>query len=253
MDSEAFLKKLETIPDVPALQNSVIKVNKMLQDYDTSIKRLTEVIEKDQAIVAKILRLVNSAFYGFRSKIGNIPHAIVVLGFNTVRNTVASVSIIRAFSQGKTLDGFEITNFWKHSIGVAVTSRYLSEQARLDAPDDCFIAGLLHDIGKVILSHHFTESFQQIWGLVLKDSSSFYEAEEKLLPLNHAQIGGHLARRWHFPETLIETIDYHHSPRKDVSNPDQLLIVHTADTIMNRYKPDLAVTRGLSPIAPEAR
>ncbi|MBE9571600.1 MAG: HDOD domain-containing protein, partial [Proteobacteria bacterium] len=151
MDAQTFFKKLDSIPDIPTLPSIVITVNKMLQDYDTSIKNLSKAIEKDQSMVTKILRLVNSTFYGFRSRIKNIPHAIIVLGFNTIRNAVVSVSVIKTFSEKDICEGVEIEEFWKHSVAVAVTSRYLAEQTRLDSPEDCFVSGLLHDIGKLVL------------------------------------------------------------------------------------------------------
>jgi len=253
LDAQTFLKKLDTIPDIPTLPTIVIKVNKMLQDHDTSIKNLSKVIEKDQGMVAKILRLVNSTFYGFRSRITNIPHAVIILGFNTIRNAVVSVSIIKAFSGKETFEGFTITEFWKHSIGVAVTSRYLAEQTRLDSPDDCFVSGLLHDIGKVVLSQYFTEFFGGVWKSVKEDGLSFYEAEQNMTPVNHAQIGGHLAKKWQFPTSLIDTITHHHGIRKSVSNLNQLIIVHTANNIVNSYKVDSGITPVFSAIDPEAK
>ena len=253
MDAQTFLKKLDSIPDIPTLPTIVIKVNKMLQDHDTSIKNLSKVIEKDQGMVAKILRLVNSTFYGFRSRITNIPHAVIILGFNTIRNAVVSVSIIKTFSGEKSFEGFEIKDFWRHSVAVAVTSRYLAEQTRLDSPDDCFVSGLLHDIGKVVLSQHFTVLFGLVWKSVKEDGLSFYEAEKKLLPVNHAQIGGHLAKKWQFPGSLIDSITYHHAIRKGVSNLNQLLIVHTANNIVNIYKVDTGIIPVFSSIDPEAK
>ena len=253
MDAQTFLKKLDSIPDIPTLPNIVIEVNKMLQDHDTSIKNLSKVIQKDQGMVTKILRLVNSTFYGFRSRITNIPHAVIILGFNTIRNAVVSVSIIKTFSGEKTFEGFEITDFWGHSIAVAVTSRYLAEQTRLDSPDDCFVSGLLHDIGKVILSQYFTELFDGVWKSIKEDGLSFYEAEQKLLPANHAQIGGHLAKKWQFPVSLIDTITHHHAIRKSVANLNQLIIVHAADNIVNSYKVDSGITPVFSSIDPEAK
>ena len=231
MDAETFWKMLDRIPDLPTLPHVVLEVNKMLQNYDTSIKKLSEIIEKDQAMVSKILRLVNSLFYGFRSKIRNIPHAIIVLGFNTTRNAVVSVSVVDTFSEKESSEGFEITEFWKHSVAVAVTSRHLSERTGLDSPDDCFVAGLLHDIGKVVLSQHFPEPFIQIWKSATEDGISFCEAEKGVLPVNHAQIGGYLATKWKFPVSLVDSITYHHDIRKDVSNLGQLWIVHAADII----------------------
>jgi len=103
MDAQTFLKRLDSIPDLPTLPNIVMKVNNLLQDPDTSIKELGDTVETDQAMVTKILRLVNSTFYGFRSKIRNISHAIIILGFNNVRNALVSVSIIKTFSGGKGL------------------------------------------------------------------------------------------------------------------------------------------------------
>lgn len=253
MDAQTFLKKLDSIPDIPTLPNIVVKVNKMLQDYDTSIKKLSKVIEKDQAMVTKILRLVNSTFYGFRSRITNIPHAVIILGFNTIRNAVVSVSIIKTFSGEKSFEGFEIKDFWRHSVAVAVISRYLAEQTRSNSPDDCFVAGLLHDIGKVVLSQYFTELFVGVWKSVKEDGLSFYEAEKKLLSANHAQIGGYLAKKWQFPASLTDSITYHHEVRKTVSNITQLMIVHTANTIANNYEIDSGITPDFSTIDPEAK
>jgi putative nucleotidyltransferase with HDIG domain len=175
------------------------------------------------------------------------------LGFNTIRNAIVSVSIIKAFSGGKAREGFDITDFWRHSTAVAVTSRYLSEQSKLDSPDDCFVAGLLHDIGKVILAQHFTELFTQVWQSVKENGISVYEAEQKLLPVNHAQIGGYLTKKWQFPDALIDTITFHHAIRKSVSDFNQLLIVHTADNIVNKYKADAATSGGFSTLDPEAK
>ena len=253
MDAQTFLKGLDNIPDLPTLPNIVLKVNNLLKDQNSSVKELGKTIETDQAMVTKILRLVNSTFYGFRSKIKNIPHAIIILGFNNVRNALVSVSIIKSFSEKKGFEGFEIKDFWKHSIAVGVISKYLSEESKLDSPDDCFVAGLLHDVGKVVLSQHFTELFGLVWKSIQEDGLSFYEAEKELLPANHVQIGAHLAKKWQFPASLIESITYHHDIRKTVSNLDQLVIVHTANTIMNNYEADPNTAPDSSVIDPEAK
>ena len=128
MKESNILKRLDLIEDLPTLPAVAMEVNKMLLDYDTTISKLSDIIEKDQAMVSKILKLVNSSFFGLRGKISSISHAIVVLGFNTIRNAVVSISIIDAFTVKESLDGFDITNFWKHSLSVAVTSKYLAEK-----------------------------------------------------------------------------------------------------------------------------
>ncbi len=252
MDSRTFLKKLDRIPDIPTLPTVVFKVNEMLQDYDTSIKDLSKAIEKDQAFVSKILRLVNSAFYGFRSRINTIPHAVTILGFNTVRNAVVSVSIIDAFSGKGAFEEFDITAFWKHSVAVAVTSRYLADRTRLVTPDEAFVAGILHDVGKVVLAQYFKELFGQVWVATREQGLSFYEAEKKLLPVNHAQIGGHLAKKWGLPVSLIDAIKYHHAVRKNANNPNLLMVAHVANIIVNNYKVDSESEPDFSGIYPEA-
>ena len=253
MDPQTFLKELDAIPDIPTLPNIVIKVNKMLQDHDTSIKELGKIIENDQAMVTKILKLVNSSFYGFISKIKNIPHAIIILGFNNIRNAIVSVSIIKTFSGKRVSEELDIIDFWNHSVAVAVISRYLSEQTKLDSPDDCFVAGLLHDIGKIVLSQYFTKLFNQVWQLVKEDGLSFFQAEKELSPANHALIGSHLAKKWQFPVSLIDSIAYHHGINKSVSNLNQLMIVHAADNIANNYKGDLETNPDFSKINPVAK
>lgn len=252
MAEQTFLNKLDRIQDIPTLPTVAVTVNRMLQDSGTSIKQLSKTIEKDQAIVSKLLRLVNSAFYGFQARIKNISHAVTVLGFNTVRNAVVSVSIIEAFSGKSATEEFDIRNFWKHSIAVAVTGRNLAEDTRLASPDEAFVAGILHDVGKVVLAQYFKDLFSQVWTSIQNNGLSFYEAEKKLLPANHTQIGGHLAKKWHLPVSLIEAVTYHHAVRKSAMNPELLMLVHVADFIVNHYEVGSHAEPDLSGIHPEA-
>jgi putative nucleotidyltransferase with HDIG domain len=253
MDSTTFFQRLDGIPDIPTLPVVALKVNRMLQDYDVSIDKLSKTMEKDQAIVSKILKLVNSAFYGFRSKtISSLSHAVIMLGFNAVRNATLSVSVINAFSGKKTFEGFDITDFWRHSVAVAVTGRYLAEQTRLEPSENCFVAGLLHDIGKVVLSQYFQELFGQVLASVQENGLSFYETEKRILPVNHAQIGAHLTRKWQLPVILVDAIGYHHTIAESASNLNLLRITHVADIIVNNFKGDSETAPNFSNVHPEA-
>lgn len=251
MEANIILKKLDRIEDLPTLPAVAMEVNKMLLDYDTTIDKLSDIIEKDQAMVSKILKLVNSAFFGLRGKISNISHAIVVLGFNTIRNAVVSISIIDAFSVKEGLDGFDITDFWKHSLAVAVTSKYLAEKTGIHPADDCFVAGLLHDMGKIVLLQHFKDLFQKVWQAVKENNLSFYEAEKREIPVDHARIGGHLARKWQLPTALVDAIQYHHAVRPNADDQHLLMIIHAADIIVNAYTEDSKDNLGLSGIHPD--
>jgi putative nucleotidyltransferase with HDIG domain len=238
MDRAAILKKLDRIDEMLTLPAIAMEVNGMLQDYNVSTKRLSDTIEKDQAIVSKILRLVNSAFFGFQSKINSIPQAIMVLGFNTIRNAIISISVIDALSMKKAPTGFDVREFWKHSIAVAVTSKRLAEKTRLCIPDDCFIGGLLHDIGKVILAQFFSDIFFKILKLAYDEGQSFSAVEKDIIPLGHDQIGGYLAKQWKMTPDLVDAIKYHHSRVARVYNVEFLIVVHTADYIVNNFNPE---------------
>lgn len=238
MERKAVLEKLDRITDLPTLPAVAMEVNKMLQDHDTSIQQLSQTIEKDQSIASRILKLVNSAFFGVRSKVDDISYAVSLLGFNTVRNAVFSVSVIQAFSGRNTLDGFNITDFWTHSVAVAVISRHLADKTGLQPPDDCFMGGLLHDIGKVVLCQYFSDLFEKVWTAAQNDNLSFYEAEKREAPIDHARIGEYLAKKWQLPVRLVDAIGCHHAVRKSVSNFELLLIVHMADFLVNRIMVD---------------
>ena len=252
MNSKTMMKKLERIEDLPTLPTILFEVNRLLEDINTSAKVLSDTIEKDQSMVVKILKLVNSAFYGFRSRISDISNAVVLLGFNTVRNSVISVSIIKAFSGKNALKGFDIADFWRHSIAVAVTSKRLAEKCRVEAPDNCFVAGLLHDIGKLILSQYFQDLFTRVWITAQKENLTFYEAEKKEISVKHPEIGSFLAKRWQFPDHLVDAIKCHHAVRKSVSNYDLLLIVYGADIIVNHCAMEPEKSIDISAVHPDA-
>jgi putative nucleotidyltransferase with HDIG domain len=251
MDSKNILKRLDRINDLPTLPAIVMEVNAMLQDYDTSIKQLALTIEKDQALVPKILRLVNSAFFGFSTRIGSISRALVVLGFNTVRNAVVSVSIIEALSKG-TIQNFDITRFWAHSIAVAVVSRYLAEKNRQGSPEDYFTAGLVHDIGKIVLAQYFQDLFKVVWASARENNLSFYQAEKKEISITHARIGGYLAGKWNLPHGMIDAIRHHHTPNRNVHEFDLLITVHVADIIVNSLMGEAKGRVDYSAVHPDA-
>ncbi|MBN2420041.1 MAG: HDOD domain-containing protein [Deltaproteobacteria bacterium] len=191
------------------------------------------VIENDQAISSKILKLVNSAFFGLGSKVGNIPHAITLLGFNTVRNAVISVSVIKLLSDISDMEDFKIGDFWTHSISVAVASKHIANTTHLHNPDDCFIGGLLHDIGKLVMINNLESLFKEVLKTKKDENISFFAAEKKFGAMNHAQIGGYLASRWKLPAALSDTIARHHSISEMAIDANLLKIVHSADIIIN--------------------
>jgi putative nucleotidyltransferase with HDIG domain len=253
MDSRIILKKLDRIDSLQTLPSVALEVNRMLLDYNTSIKELTEIIEKDQAIASRILKLSNSTFYGFRRRVNNIPHSVVLLGFNVLRNAIISVSVMKTFSSQDTFEGFDISDFWKHSVAVAMVSKNLGDKLNYQTSDDCFLAGLLHDIGKIILSQYFQDLFDKILTSARKLCISFYEAERREMPVDHAMIGGHLADKWQLPIEVVDTVKYHHTLNDGEVNHKVTTIVHAANIIVNSYSGEKVEKVDFSLFHPEAR
>jgi putative nucleotidyltransferase with HDIG domain len=253
MDERQFLEKLDRIRDIPTLPSIVFELNKLLQDPNTSVAAISRIIEKDQATALKILKLVNSAFYGFKSKISDLHNAVIMLGFNAVRNAIVSVSVIEAFAQKLHLEGFDIADFWKHSLAVAVTSKNLSYSTRTNSPDNCFVGGLLHDVGKVILARYFQAAFAAIWTCCRQERCAFEAAERKVIPTSHAAIGAHLATRWQLPQGLVDAIRLHHAYEPQNGNAEFALIIYVANVIVNSYTADRDCVIDLGRLHPDAR
>jgi HD-like signal output (HDOD) protein len=219
--------KLETIRDLPTLPTVVLEMTRLLADPTVSARRLCEKLEKDQAVTSKILRLVNSPFYGFSGKIASLSHALALLGLNVVRNAVISISAMNAFGGERR----RVEALWRHSIGCGVLARRLSWKLGLPQAEDAFVTGLLHDIGKVFCASYLQDEFASILSLMETEGRSVLEAEEDVLGSDHSQIGGYLAGQWRLPADLTESILYHHRPRLAESNPDLVCAVHLADII----------------------
>jgi putative nucleotidyltransferase with HDIG domain len=230
MNRHQMQKKIDTITNMPTLPAIAMQVNRMLQDYDSPLERLVALLEKDQSLVLRILRLVNSSFFGFQSKVNSVRHAVALLGYNTIRNAVVTVAVIDTLALKKNLKGFEITTFWEHATQVALTSRFLAVHTRLVALEDAFTAGLLHDIGKVVLANYFPDELVRILEVQQTTGLTFLQAEQQLDSCPHALIGGLLVERWMLPEPLVAAIRHHHGPNNRSGFPHLSILVNLADS-----------------------
>ncbi|RKY63243.1 MAG: HD family phosphohydrolase [Candidatus Latescibacterota bacterium] len=232
---ERFFSKEEirritrSIINLPTLPTVVAKMLEMLDNPKTSAAQLSRLISGDQVLTAKVLRLANSAFYAFPQPISTVNLAVVVLGFDVVKNLVIGISVIESFS--KEADGyFDVMRFWEHSIGCGVAARMLARMYGYQVSGEAFTAGLLHDIGKLVMREHLKVEFLEVLGKV-QQGKTFLEAEEELLGVTHAEIGNWLAERWNFPVVLQEAILCHHRPGEARKEPMLAAIVHFADVI----------------------
>ncbi len=236
MDADNMMHTLTSFKDLPTLPVIALEINRLLASDTTSVNNLSRIIAKDQAIVSKLLKLVNSSFFGVRSKVSSVEEAVVRLGFNSVRNVVVSVSIFESLTLAHPEDlGFSLVEFWEHSIAVAVTSRYLSEKTGLQDPDDCFVAGLLHDIGLIVIARCFPESLVNILRKIKERNVSLYDIEKEVLPIRHNKIGEILAKKWQLPSSVCDALKYHHAPNRSAANPELLTLIHLGDVITRRF------------------
>jgi putative nucleotidyltransferase with HDIG domain len=216
---------LQSIDKIPAFPATVQRVSEVMKDEDYSVSDLVGVIEYDQAITANILRVSNSVYFGARRKIASLREALVYIGRENIIRIVntAGISSFYRDVEGYALEG---TRLWEHSVGVAMMSRIPAEKIYGREDPRLFTAGLIHDIGKIILGEYVNEAFQDVMDLVSNDGYSFLEAEEEVLGINHAEVGGRIASLWNFPRGIVDAITYHHRPdfMKDGDNTNAWLI-----------------------------
>jgi putative nucleotidyltransferase with HDIG domain len=236
ISSEEMLRRLKRLEELPTLPTIALQVNRLLSNPQISAQEMATVIEKDQAIVPKLLKLVNSAFFGLSTKVSNLQHAIMLLGYNTVRNAILTISVIDAFSMQQKLAGFDMLESWRHAIGVAVMSRFLDQKLGAHNRENAFTAGLLHDIGKLIMAICFTDIFVEILQTMKSEGLSYLEAENRHTSMPHTRIGAFLADHWRLPEHLRNVIVYHHHPDQCPDEGHLVSIVHTANALIHYCK-----------------
>lgn len=252
LTAEDIFKKMFRVHELPTLSAIAMQVNSMLGDLNTSAQDLALVIEKDHAIVPKLLKLVNSAFYGFKNRVSNIAHAVMLMGFNTVRNAVVSISVIDSFAGQSQNSGFDIVGVWRHAITVGVVSQYLDRATGGRFHDTVFTAGLIHDIGKLIMLKYYEDRFIEVIKAMQENEEPFSSAELRQFPLSHTVIGARLAMQWKLPEILSLVIAYHHKPDKCKQDNALPLLIHTADAFVNNTMDPIHTKNTAWPICMEA-
>lgn len=207
-------EKLSTlVEDMPAFSSSVMRVMELTSDINCSPKELVEVIDHDPVMTVKILKLVNSAYFGLRNEVVSIKQGVVLLGINTLKNlavTIAAVGMLPRHS----IKGFDSQEFLLHSLGTATIARILSQKIGIPAKDatDYFVAGLLHDFGKVVLVQFVSEEMESALRRATEEELQLHVLERELIGFDHSEVGGELARKWGLPAELVLSIREHHEP-----------------------------------------
>ncbi|MCD6363977.1 MAG: HDOD domain-containing protein [Synergistetes bacterium] len=222
---------LAKVDEIPPLPHVVVKALKALNDPKSNSSDIAKIISQDEGLTAKILKLANSAYYGFPRSIGTLGEAITVLGYKTVKSLIYAAAAHGHLSgelKGYAMDRGEL---WRHSLGVAVVSREVAKMVKYKDIEQAFVAGLLHDIGKIVLNQFVRFGFTLIMKKVEVEKVPFHEAERDILGFDHTDIGGKIAEKWNLPKELVDSISHHHSPEKADVDPQLTSIVHVSDAI----------------------
>lgn len=210
--SSEVSKRLETaVERMPAFPKSVQKILELTRNINCAPKDIVSVIEKDPVVTMKILKVLNSTFYALPNKVTSVNRAVVFLGLNTVKNLALSFASIGVLPNSNSA-GFDMDRYLRHSLIAAGVARQLatSHAAKQIDPMDCYIAGLLHDFGKIVFAQFMVEEFREALQTSNKSGQRLHDTESEFIGANHAVVGSMLAERWQFPKTLVECIRQHH-------------------------------------------
>ncbi|MGI5922179.1 MAG: HDOD domain-containing protein [Syntrophomonadaceae bacterium] len=222
---------IEGAQDLPSLPQVVVKVMELTENPDSTAQDIHNVLNQDQVMTAKVLKMANSAYYGFPRRIATVTDAIILLGFKTIKSIVIAASVSDVLS--KEVEGYALApgELWRHSQCAAMTARLIARNTKFSSLDLAYTAALLHDIGKVIANRLMKESYHEVVKRVTTENISFIEAENQVLGFDHAQIGARVAQKWNLPPELVEAIALHHSPDSAQINTKLTAIVHIADAV----------------------
>ncbi len=230
---ETSLKKLTNLATLP---QSALEIMRLEADADSGAEALEQVIQKDPALSARVLKVTNSSFYGLSRTVDSVRHAVVMLGLGAVKNIAIAGSVQKVFQADRMGRHFDPSELWEHSVAVATGTREIAKRIGFGSPDEAFLAGLIHDVGIMVEMQvcrpKFIEMLEQFFG---EPRLSFRGAETQVLGATHEAFGAGLCRKWKFPLQLEHVAGYHHRPLQ-LSEQDRLLpaIVHVADIIAVR-------------------
>jgi putative nucleotidyltransferase with HDIG domain len=233
----------QAIRDLQPIPQVALKILRMINEDLYEIDALTEEIRKDQVISARTLQLCNSAIFSNRKKIDSLEHAVVMLGQSLLLKFVISASLNNFFSQCGM--GYSLCKggLYHHAISTAIVAEKLADLTGKVSPSLAYTAGLLHDIGKVVLDQYIYAGFPLFYRQLNEERKNVIDVEKNALGIDHTEVGGDLARSWSLPESLAETVRYHHKPENTVKNTELVHIVYLADLLMSRFHTSLELER----------
>ena len=228
-DPELIIRGITKVASLPTI---FVKLDEAIGDPRSTNKDFAAIINEDTAMAARLLRIGNSALYNFPSKIETVSHAITIIGTTQLRDLVLACSVIKMFDNiPEELVSMEL--FWRHSIAVGVAARIIATTRRENNVERFFVAGLLHDIGRLIMFTETANQMQHVVNHAQEEQLLLFKAEKELMGFDHAKLGGLLLTAWQLPDRLVDAVQYHHNPARSKTHPIEAGILHIADIIVN--------------------
>ncbi len=236
-----IIEKLNCITNLPTLPLVMQKVSAAVRDPNMDARKLAAIMEDDPAIMARVLKMVNSAFYAGEAEITGVQQAIARMGMNVIHNLALSTSVFSAFGQSAD-DSFDRKEFWRHSISVGIGACVIADRAKAalnkkPSKETLRLAGLLHDIGKIVMDQYFHDDFIKALARTRSESVPLWPVETETLGADHARIGAWLGVKWRMKDELVQVVRWHHEPESVVAEHLEITaLIHIANYICNRQK-----------------
>lgn len=236
-----------TLPDV------FMRISRLIDDPNSSSNDIAQAISQDPSFTIRLLRIANSSLFSFPSSVTTVAKAVTIIGTSQIRSIALSMSVAKSFA-GLPNDLVSMHNFWRHSLFCGLIARLLAKKVRGCDPDSVFTAGLLHDIGELVIFNRLPKEAEAALLMVLdsQDEVQVHEAEQEVMGLDHAEVGGELAKHWHLPPLLEECIRYHHNPAGASQHPKAVALVHIANVLAMMAEVDSLELDDFPPLDPSA-
>lgn len=225
MDTQILRSKVERITALPTVPMVLKRTLEVIENPQTSLIEISQFISQDPALTSRLLKMVNSAIYGFPGRISAVSHGVVLLGLSVVKGILLGVSVFELMQE-------TMVGLWEHSLGCATAARILARNKGLKEFEEVSVAGLLHDIGKVIMVLLIPDDYTKAIEHAKTNKNHILMSEREVLGADHANAGTWMARKWNFPKPLIEIIEYHHKPHIAKTFKLETAVVHVADIII---------------------
>lgn len=246
---KAALKQISAISSLPEVTTKIIAV---VEDPRSTAKQLHQLVMHDPSLVARVLKVVNSSFYGLPGQVASVDRAIVMLGLNAIKNIAVAAGLGALFKGGALYEGFTPAGLWRHCVIVGMTARTLAKRMQLPTAEEAYLAGMIHDIGLLVSLQVWPDQLRMTCNEARRNGGSFIDLERRIVGADHEQLGTGLLEIWKFPKSCVVAAGFHHRPQQAPEALRQLAgLVYVADTLAAQSEGGFALTAAHQPIDAE--